>query len=37
VLAQQLLAALGRPEGLYAILDALAKSMALAKRKRRAA
>lgn len=33
----QILEALGGPEGLYAILDAMAKSMARAKRKRTAA
>ena len=37
VVDRQLLKALGGPEGVYAILEALAKSMSLAKRKRSAA
>jgi hypothetical protein len=37
VVDKQLLKALGGPEGLYAILEAMAKSMALGRRKRSAA
>jgi hypothetical protein len=37
VVDKRLLEALGGPEGLYAILDALAKSMARGRKKRHAA
>jgi len=37
VVDKQVLKALGGPEGLYAILEAMARSIALGKRKRHAA